>query len=156
MPSKLCLMTDERPMIEIHGLKKVFHTGEVEVHALRGVDLSVAKGEFVAVVGPSGSGKSTLFHILGGLAPPTSGEVWIDGVDLRKMSETQRTEMRQRKVGFVFQKYNLLPTLTARDNISLAQAIAGVKTQPVGFDNVLKMLGITNRLEHKPRALSGG
>src|SRR6202050_5248671 len=142
--------------VRAKNLTKTYRGGEIEVHALRGVNLKIDGGEFVAVVGPSGSGKSTLFHILGGLAPPTSGEVWIDGVDLRKMSETQRTEMRQRKVGFVFQKYNLLPTLTARDNISLAQAIAGVKTQPVGFDNVLKMLGITNRLEHKPRALSGG
>jgi putative ABC transport system ATP-binding protein len=143
-------------IIRVIGLRKVYHTGDVEVEALRGVDLNVKRGEFVAVVGPSGSGKSTLFHILGGLAPPTSGEVWIDGVDLRKMSESQRTEMRQRKVGFVFQKYNLLPTLTARDNIALAQAIAGIETQPVGFDNVLKMLGITDRLSHKPRALSGG
>jgi putative ABC transport system ATP-binding protein len=143
-------------IIRVVGLRKVYRTGEVDVEALRGIDLSIRRGEFVAVVGPSGSGKSTLFHILGGLAPPTSGEVWIDGIDLRKMTESERTEMRQRKVGFVFQKYNLLPTLTAQDNIMLAQAIAGIKTQPVGFDNVLKMLGITNRLDHKPRALSGG
>jgi putative ABC transport system ATP-binding protein len=143
-------------IIQVRGLRKVYHTGDVEVEALRSVDLNVKRGEFVAVVGPSGSGKSTLFHILGGLAPPTAGDIWIDGVDLRKMGESERTQMRQRKVGFVFQKYNLLPTLTARDNISLAQAIAGIKTQPVGFDSVLKMLGITNRLDHKPRALSGG
>ena len=150
-------LADTKPeIIRVRALRKVYHTGDVDVEALRGVDLTVARGEFVAVVGPSGSGKSTLFHILGGLAPPTAGEIWIDGVDLRKMGESERTEMRQRKVGFVFQKYNLLPTLTARDNISLAQAIAGIKTQPVGFDNVLKMLGITNRLDHKPRALSGG
>jgi putative ABC transport system ATP-binding protein len=143
-------------IIRVRGLTKVYRSGDVEVEALRGIDLSIRRGEFVAVVGPSGSGKSTLFNILGGLAPPTAGEVWIDGVDLRKMSESARTEMRQRKVGFVFQKYNLLPTLTARDNIELAQAIAGIKKQPVGFDNVLKMLGIADRLDHKPRALSGG
>ncbi len=143
-------------IIQVRGLRKIYHSGEVEVEALRSVDLDVKRGEFVAVVGPSGSGKSTLFHILGGLAPPTSGEVWIDGIDLRKMSEAQRTEMRQRKVGFVFQKYNLLPTLTARDNIALAQWIAGIKTQPVGFDKILELLGITGRLSHKPRALSGG
>ena len=143
-------------IIQVRGLRKVYHTGEVDVEALRGVDLNVKRGEFVAVVGPSGSGKSTLFHILGGLAPPTAGEIWIDGVDLRKMGESQRTEMRQRKVGFVFQKYNLLPTLTAGDNISLAQSIAGIKSQPAGFDNVLKLLGISGRLSHKPRALSGG
>jgi putative ABC transport system ATP-binding protein len=150
-------LTDAVPeIIRVSNLRKVYRTGDLDVEALRGIDLSIRRGEFVAVVGPSGSGKSTLFHILGGLAPPTSGEVWIDGVDLRKMSESQRTEMRQRKVGFVFQKYNLLPTLTARDNIALAQAIAGIKTQPVGFENTLKILGIVNRLDHKPRALSGG
>jgi putative ABC transport system ATP-binding protein len=143
-------------IIEVYGLRKVYHTGDVDVEALRSVDLTVKRGEFVAIVGPSGSGKSTLFNILGGLAPPTAGEIWIDGIDLRQMTESERTEMRQRQVGFVFQKYNLLPTLTARDNILLAQAIAGIKTQPVGFDNVLKMLGITNRMGHKPRALSGG
>jgi len=143
-------------IICVRDLRKVYHTGGVDVEALRGVDLSVARAEFVAVIGPSGSGKSTLFNILGGLAPPTSGEVWIDGVDLRKMGESERTEMRQRKVGFVFQKYNLLPTLTAHDNIFLAQAIAGIRQRPPGFDNVLKMLGIMNRLNHKPRALSGG
>jgi putative ABC transport system ATP-binding protein len=143
-------------IIRVRDLRKVYHTGGVDVEALRGVSLSVARGEFVAVTGPSGSGKSTLFNILGGLTPPTSGEVWMDGVDLRIMGESQRTEMRQRKVGFVFQKYNLLPTLNAHDNIFLAQAIAGIKQAPPGFENVLRMLGITNRLGHKPRALSGG
>ena len=143
-------------IIRVKGVRKIYRTGGVDVEALRGVDLSVRRGEFVAVVGPSGSGKSTLFNILGGLTPPTSGEVWIDGVDLRGMRESERTEMRQRKVGFVFQKYNLLPTLTARDNILIARAIAGLKTQPPGFDNILKMLGIADRLDHKPRALSGG
>src|ERR1700683_595110 len=125
MPSKLCLMTDERPMIEIQGLKKVFPTGEVEVHALRGADLSVAKGEFVAVSGPSGSGKSTLFHILGGLTPPTSGSVFINGRDLLGMTDAERTELRKNGVGFVFQKYNLLPTLMAGENIEIARDIAG-------------------------------
>jgi putative ABC transport system ATP-binding protein len=143
-------------IIRVRGLRKVYHVGELDVEALRGVDLDVRRGEFVAVIGPSGSGKSTLFHILGGLAPPTAGEVWIDGIDLRKMGESERTEMRQRKVGFIFQKYNLLPTLTAKDNISLPQSIAGIKQPPANFDGVLKMLGISHRLNHKPRALSGG
>ena len=100
-------------MIEIRDLKKLYHVGEVDVQALRGVNLSVARGEFLCVVGPSGSGKSTLFHILGGLTPPTSGEIHIDGRDLLKMTDAERTELRKRTVGFVFQKYNLLPTLTA-------------------------------------------
>jgi putative ABC transport system ATP-binding protein len=143
-------------MIRVRDLRKTYRVGEVDVHALRGVDLDVARGEFLAVVGPSGSGKSTLFHILGGLAPPTAGEVWIDGVDLRKMGESERTEMRQRKVGFVFQKYNLLATLSAQDNINLARSIANVQKEPPGFAGTLQMLGIANRLHHKPRALSGG
>jgi putative ABC transport system ATP-binding protein len=143
-------------IIRVRGLRKIYRVGDLNVEALRGVDLDVLRGEFVAVIGPSGSGKSTLFHVLGGLAPPTAGEVWIDGVDLRQMSESDRTVMRQRKVGFVFQKYNLLPTLSAKDNIALAQAIAGIKPEPGGFDSVLKMLGIGHRLGHKPRALSGG
>src|SRR5579884_1078264 len=101
-------------IIRVRGLRKTFHVGDVDVHALRGVDLDVGRGEFLAVIGPSGSGKSTLFHILGGLAPPTEGQVVIDGTEIRSLTESQRTELRQRTVGFVFQKYNLLPTLTAR------------------------------------------
>lgn len=143
-------------IIVVRGLTKTFRTGDVEVHALRGVDLSVRRGEFLSVIGPSGSGKSTLFNILGGLAPPSSGEVLIDGVNLRQMTENQRTELRQRKIGFVFQKYNLLPTLTARDNIALAQALGHVNNRPANFDEILQMLSIKHRLDHKPRALSGG
>jgi putative ABC transport system ATP-binding protein len=145
-------------MIEIRDLKKVFHVGDVDVHALRGVDLSVAKSEFVAVIGPSGSGKSTLFHILGGLTPPTSGSVFIDGRDLLKMSDAQRTNLRRTGVGFVFQKYNLLPTLTAGENIDIARDIAGRRNHAPDpwFQEVLKLLRIEGRLNHKPRALSGG
>jgi putative ABC transport system ATP-binding protein len=143
-------------IIRVRDLRKIYRTGEVDVPALRGVNLEVARGEFLAVIGPSGSGKSTLFHILGGLAPPTSGEIWIDGADLRKMTENQRTEMRQKKVGFVFQKYNLLPTLSARDNIAIAQALAHVHAPPPDFDHILDLLGIRRRLDHRPSALSGG
>jgi putative ABC transport system ATP-binding protein len=143
-------------MIQVRGLRKIYRTGDVDVQALRGVDLDVARGEFLAIMGPSGSGKSTLFHILGGLAPPTEGHVLVDGLDLRALTESERTEMRQRKIGFVFQKYNLLPTLTARDNIALAQALGKRTSWPEGFNDVLEMLGIKQRLQHKPRALSGG
>jgi putative ABC transport system ATP-binding protein len=143
-------------MIEIRDLKKLYHVGEVDVQALRGVNLSVARGEFLCVVGPSGSGKSTLFHILGGLTPPTSGEIHIDGRDLLKMSDAERTELRKRTVGFVFQKYNLLPTLTAEENIEIARDIAGRPEKDSHFDEILKLLGIAGRLHHKPRALSGG
>jgi putative ABC transport system ATP-binding protein len=145
-------------MIDIRGLTKVYHVGETDVHALRGVDLSVTRGEFVAVVGPSGSGKSTLFHILGGLTPPTSGSISFDGRDLLAMSDRERTNLRKTSVGFVFQKYNLLPTLTAADNIEIARDIAGRSKEPRDpqFQETLRILGIVDRLKHKPRALSGG
>jgi putative ABC transport system ATP-binding protein len=144
-------------MIEIRNLQKIYRVGDVDVHALRGVNLSVARGEFVSIVGPSGSGKSTLFHILGGLTPPTSGTIHIDGRDLLKMTEAERTELRKTSVGFVFQKYNLLPTLTAADNIQIARDIAD-KKGPLDsrFEEILELLGLKGRLHHKPRALSGG
>jgi len=145
------------PIISIRDLRKIYRLGEVEVHALRGVDVDVQRGEFVSIVGPSGSGKSTLFNILGGLTPPTSGSIHIAGRDLLGMTDRERTELRKTSVGFVFQKYNLLPTLTARDNIEIARDIAG-KDGPLdpSFTEVLKLLGIAARLDHKPRALSGG
>jgi putative ABC transport system ATP-binding protein len=144
-------------MIEIRDLQKTYRVGEIDVHALRGVNLSVRRGEFVAIVGPSGSGKSTLFHILGGLTPPTSGSIHIDGRDLLGMTEAERTNLRKTGVGFVFQKYNLLPTLTAADNIEIARDIANQKG-PLDpqFDEILGLLGLKGRLHHKPRALSGG
>ena len=139
-------------------LTKTYRVGEIEVHALRGVDLKIEAGEFVAIVGPSGSGKSTLFNILGGLTPPTSGTVLIDGRDLIQMSEADRTLLRKTTVGFVFQKYNLLPTLTGGDNIEIARHIAGKNghERDPQFEETLKLLGIASRLNHKPRALSGG
>jgi putative ABC transport system ATP-binding protein len=144
-------------MIEIGDLTKTYHTGDIDVHALRGVSLSVARGEFLSVVGPSGSGKSTLFNILGGLTPPTSGTVHIDGRDLLKMTDAERTDLRKKTVGFVFQKYNLLPTLSAEDNIAIARDIAGNKVEhEPQFEEILTLLGIRERMHHKPRALSGG
>jgi putative ABC transport system ATP-binding protein len=144
-------------IIRVRGVRKVYHVGDVDVEALRGVDLNVGRGEFLSIVGPSGSGKSTLFHILGGLTPPTDGTVEIDGVPMANLSEADRTSMRKSKVGFVFQKYNLLPTLTARDNIAIARHIAGKPLETdQQFQEALQLLGIERRLEHKPRALSGG
>jgi putative ABC transport system ATP-binding protein len=145
------------PIIRVRNLRKIYRLGEVDVQALRGVDLAVGRGEFLALVGPSGSGKSTLFHILGGLLAPTDGEIWIDGENLRQMSDSGRTLLRQRKIGFVFQKYNLLPTLTADDNIEVARYFAGRQgPRDPAFAEVLELLGIRGRLHHKPRALSGG
>jgi putative ABC transport system ATP-binding protein len=145
------------PLIEIHGLRKVYRVGKVDVSALRGVDLDVPVGEFLAIVGPSGSGKSTLFHIIGGLTPASGGSVRIGGQDISSLTDAGRTELRKNKVGFVFQKFNLLPNLTAADNIAIARHIAGRgQTAEPEFEEVLRLLGIAERLNHKPAALSGG
>jgi putative ABC transport system ATP-binding protein len=144
-------------IIETHDLRKTYRVGQVDVPALRGVDLSVQKGEFISIVGPSGSGKSTLFHIIGGLTPPTAGRVTVDGQDLAGLTDAGRTRLRKRTVGFVFQKFNLLPNLTARDNIAVARHIAGNHSKPSAeFEEILRLLGIDQRLDHKPNALSGG
>lgn len=148
---------NETPIIQVRQLTKTYRVGDVDVHALRGVDLEVAKGEFIAVVGSSGSGKSTLFNILGGLTPPSSGSVHIGGKDLSHMTNAERTNLRKDTVGFVFQKYNLLPTLSAEDNIKIVKYIGGHSTEfDSPFQEVLQLLGIAERLKHKPRALSGG
>lgn len=145
-------------IIQVQDLRKIYHVGELDVAALRGANLIVPRGEFLAIVGPSGSGKSTLFNILGGLAKPTSGTVIVDGENLASLTDSGRTRLRRTKVGFVFQKYNLLPTLTAEGNIQIARYIAGRKTGPMepDFRDLLRLLKIENRLGHKPRALSGG
>jgi putative ABC transport system ATP-binding protein len=144
------------PIILTENLKKVYRVGKVDVPALRGVDLLVHEGEFVAIVGPSGCGKSTLLHILGGLTSPTSGKVLVDGNDFSKMSDADRTRFRRHKIGFVFQRFNLLPTLTARNNIEIAQHIQGNGYNPHRFEAVVEMLGIKDKLDYKPYALSGG
>jgi putative ABC transport system ATP-binding protein len=147
----------EPTIIEIKGLTKTYQVGDVPVRALRGVDLEVRKREFVAIIGASGSGKSTLFHVLGGLTPASSGRVRINGRDLASMTNSERTDLRKDTVGFVFQKYNLLPTLSAEDNIHIVQYIAGRPPRfDPGFLEVLRLLGIEDRMNHKPRALSGG
>jgi len=147
----------EAQIIQVQNLRKIYRVGKVDVEALRGVDLSVARGEFLSIVGPSGSGKSTLFHVVGGLTPATSGTVFVDAHDLAKMSDPERTSMRRKVVGFVFQKYNLLPTLTAADNIAIARHIAGQDPRiDQDFQAVLELLGIGGRLNHKPFELSGG
>jgi putative ABC transport system ATP-binding protein len=146
------------PIIQAENLRKIYHVGKVEVPALQGVSFSVEPGEFVTIVGPSGSGKSTLFYLLGGLTQATSGRVIIDGEDFAKLSDAERTEMRKRKIGFVFQKFNLLPTLTARDNITIAHEIAGKdgKLDEGYLQKVTSLLGIADRLDHRPSELSGG
>ncbi|MBV9573270.1 MAG: ABC transporter ATP-binding protein [Acidobacteriales bacterium] len=144
--------------IEAVELRKTYHVGKIEVPALRCVSLGVQRGEFVSVVGPSGSGKSTLFYLLGGLTRPDSGHVIVDGDDFAQLSDAERTRMRQRKIGFVFQKFNLLPTLDARSNIDIALAIAGKNgnRDPAYFNKIVGLLGIERRLLHRPSELSGG
>src|SRR5215470_13070621 len=118
-------MNNGSPIIQIRGLRKIYRVGKVDVQALRGVDLEVKKGEFLSIIGPSGSGKSTLFHIVGGLTPPTAGTVIVGGQDLGALSDAGRTALRRRTVSFVFQKFNLLPNLSAADNIAVARHLGG-------------------------------
>jgi putative ABC transport system ATP-binding protein len=144
--------------IEAVELRKTYHVGKIEVPALRGISFSVPQGEFVSVVGPSGSGKSTLFYLLGGLTRADSGHVMVDGDDFAKLSDAERTRMRKKKIGFVFQKFNLLPTLSAQSNIDIALDIAGVNgtRDEVYFKKIVGLLGLEKRLPHRPSELSGG
>jgi len=137
----------------------VYRVGRVDVNALRGVNFSVAPGEFVAVMGPSGCGKSTLLHILGGLLRPSSGRVIVDGEDLAAMSDASRTDLRRRKIGFVFQRFNLFPTLTAEGNLKLAERIHANGKPGLNGDarrEILRLLRLENKMSHKPLELSGG
>lgn len=145
-------------IIEALDLRKTYHIGKIEVPALRGVSFTVERGDFVSIVGPSGSGKSTLFYCLGGLTRADSGCVIIDGVDFTKLSDSARTRMRKSKIGFVFQKFNLLPTLDARSNIDVAIDIAGKNgdRDTAYFNKIVELLGIDKRLQHRPSELSGG
>ncbi|MBI2820383.1 MAG: ABC transporter ATP-binding protein [Acidobacteria bacterium] len=145
-------------IIRVENLRKIYRLGKVEVPALRGVNLRVEEGEFVSMVGPSGCGKSTLLHVIGGLTPPTAGRVLLDGTDLRGLNDAQRTELRKQKIGFVFQRYNLLPTLTVYGNIALACHIAGNRNgaSREAMTSIVRMLGLEARLDHRPAELSGG
>jgi putative ABC transport system ATP-binding protein len=135
------------------GLTKVYQMGEVPVHALRGIDLDLYEGELTALLGPSGSGKSTLLNILGGLDTPTTGRVWYRGRDLTATSERELTDYRRRHVGFVFQFYNLIPSLTARENVAVVTEIAEAPMRP---EEALEVVGLSQRLDHFPSQLSGG
>ena len=150
------------PIIIAQDLGKTYRNGKLEVTALRNVNFSVEPGEFVAIVGPSGSGKSTLFHILGGLTPASTGSVTIDGTDFSKLSDADRTKMRRARIGFIFQRFNLLPTLSAIGNIEIAHDIANLGRSPkrpldkILLDHLTDLLGIAGRLHHRPNELSGG
>jgi len=144
------------PILKTEDLWKTYRSGKVEVSALCGVNFEVLPGAFVAVMGPSGCGKSTLLYVIGGLARATRGRVLVDGNDLAAMSDAERTRLRRHKVGFVFQRFNLLPTLDAFGNIAIAQHIHGNGFDPHRFERVTEMLGLTQRLHHRPAEMSGG
>jgi putative ABC transport system ATP-binding protein len=143
-------------ILETHHLRKIYGSGETEVRALDGVDLSVEKGEFVAVVGTSGSGKSTLLHMLGGLDRPTSGTVTVDGRDLFSLKDEALTIFRRRKIGFVFQSYNLVPVLNVRENIVLPIQLDGGKPDESYVGEIIETLGLGSKLQNLPGNLSGG
>jgi putative ABC transport system ATP-binding protein len=148
-----------RPLIQAVGLTKVYRMGRVEVPALRGVDLEVAAGEFVAIMGPSGSGKSTLMHILGCLDRPTAGEYWLDGRDVSRLSGRELARVRNHKVGFVFQTFNLMPRLTVDENVALPlkyRGGIGRRERRERARRLLDRLGLADRVGHRPDELSGG
>ena len=147
-----------RTILLAENLEKVYRIGKVDVPALRGVSLEVQEGEFVAIMGPSGCGKSTMLHLLGGLLTPTAGRIVIDGEDITAASDAKRTAVRRKKIGFVFQRFNLFPTLTAEGNLRLAERIHGNGGggDPQRRREVLRLLGLEDKLHHKPLELSGG
>ncbi len=146
------------PIIQAEGLTKIYASGRLQVAAVRGISMSIKPGEFVAIVGPSGSGKSTLFYLLGGLTRATEGRIVIDGIDFATLNDAERTRLRRHRIGFVFQKFNLLPTLSAMGNIEIAYSISGRK-EPMDqayLNHLSELLSIKGRLEHRPSELSGG
>ena len=147
-----------REIVHVHGLRKVYYLGNQEVHALRGIDLTLLAGEYVSIMGPSGSGKSTFFNMIGGLDRPTLGEVYIDEVDIVQLDVFELAWLRRRKIGYIFQTFNLIPVMNAVENVSLPMIFAGV-----GMDEardraaqLLERVGLGQRLHHRPTELSGG
>jgi putative ABC transport system ATP-binding protein len=143
-------------VVSARGITRRYGSGDTAVDALRGVDLDIARGKLTAVMGPSGSGKSTLMHILAGLDKPTEGNVTIGGTEITKLNDSDLTKLRRQHIGFVFQFFNLLPMLTAEENITLPLAIAGEKADPAFFDDLIAKVGLSDRLHHRPAELSGG
>jgi putative ABC transport system ATP-binding protein len=155
-PTAAILSEPAEPVVAARDLARVYGEGDTAVHALRGVSVDFRRGEFTAIMGPSGSGKSTLMHILAGLDRPTEGSVEIDGTEIVGLGDLELTRLRREKVGFVFQFFNLLPVLTAAENIELPLAIARKQPDRAWFDELVAEVGLEDRLSHKPDELSGG
>ena len=151
-------MSTNRNLIRIEDISKTYHMGDVQVHALRGVSLEIAEGEFVSIMGPSGSGKSTLMNIVGCLDQPTAGRYWLDGTDVSKLNDNRLAEIRNRKIGFVFQTFNLLARTTAFQNVTLPLIYAGMgaRERRNRSREALEAVGLGDRLDHRPNELSGG
>lgn len=143
-------------ILKVENLTKTYGKGDTEVKALNHINLTIGKGEFVSIIGPSGSGKSTLLHMLGGVDHPTKGKIFVEGTDISSLNETDMAIFRRRKVGLIYQSYNLIPTLDVKKNIMLPVLLDGKKPDRKEFDEIVKMLGLTERLSHLPAQLSGG
>ncbi|KAE9634964.1 ATP-binding cassette domain-containing protein [Defluviitalea raffinosedens] len=143
-------------ILRVEHLSKIYGSGDTAVKALNDVSFSIEKGEFVAIIGPSGSGKSTLLHMLGGVDIPTEGKVFIDGTDIYNLDETQLAIFRRRQIGLIYQFYNLIPVLNVEENITLPLLLDGHEVDYEQFRNIVKILGLENRLKHLPNQLSGG
>jgi len=151
-------MKKEDFVIVIEGLNKIYGSSDTKVHALQNINISIIRGDYIAIIGPSGSGKSTFMNMLGCLDKPTSGELYIDNVDVSKLNDNHLAQIRREKIGFIFQKYNLLPTLNAVENVALSMSFAnvGFNERIKRSEKLLNMVGLSHRLNHKPSELSGG
>lgn len=151
-------MTDSRNIVRVSKVTKTFQLGEVEVHALQGVDLEIAAGNYISIMGPSGSGKSTLFNMIGGLDKPTSGKVFIDEVDIAQLDAYELAWLRCRKIGYIFQTFNIIQVMTALENVTLPMIFAGLNNNSAVEKGIqlLELVGLGDRFRHKPFELSGG
>ena len=149
---------NQHSFIQVRGLHRHFHMGAEIVHALDGVDATIEQGEFMGIIGPSGSGKSTLLYLIGGLDQPTSGEIWVDGTDIAALDENHLAQYRQKSIGFIFQSFNLIPTMTAMQNVEFPMVFARVlpHEREERAKRMLEMVGLGDRIHHKPTELSGG
>ncbi len=143
-------------IVVVKNVTKIYKVGKVDTPALRGVSLKVRKGEFLAIMGPSGCGKTTLLHLIGGLLTPTSGRIFVDGQDITRMKDKERTQLRREKIGFIFQRYNLFPGISVRQNLELAKHIKKDGRDNGFIEEIIEMLGLKEKMDHKPLEISGG